>query len=383
MIDTTETYRLAGIDVAVRTDEPSVLAHLSAFYTVVPGRREAQWTIDARRGEPAPGMVLTSYGAGCRSDVAHRRMSIRAPGVRYRGDHPQTLAREVLVAHWERLGYTMLHASAIAGDGRVIIFAGDKRSGKTTLALRAVLEHGYRLISNDHLVIHPRPGGGDGLVCSSLPTLIPVKIGTYLDLEHLMPFPYDLGDTDLDHWRRVPPALRYQHDGGVYLTYQGLGQDNPIALTIGGMGGPNVTVVLPRFVPPGEPAEPLLPLRSAWPELRRHIRTDWVFNRERTQRGLIRMEHRGAVRLRRPPALLRPVRPGTGVPVAARRRPPRRCWTPSESTGPHETDRERDHPDPGPPPPPCARRSSASPRRSFREWRPSSSTTEAKTSGRW
>lgn len=284
---TAETYRLAGIEVTVRTDEPTVLAYLRSFYPVVAGGRDRAWTVDVRRGQPEADMALTAYGVGCRSDVTRRLVTVRAPGVRDLEVTTRKVVRDVLVAHWEQLGYTMLHASAIAGDGRLIVFVGEKRSGKTTLALRAVLEHGYQLVSNDHLVLHSRPPGEVGLVSSSLPTLIPVKVGTYLDLEDLLPAPYDLAGIDLVHWRGLTPARRYGSDQSVYFTYGTLGQVNPVALPVGGPGGLAVIVVFPTFVPAAAPAGPLLPLESAWSELRRHIRSDWVFDRARVLRRLL------------------------------------------------------------------------------------------------
>jgi HprK-related kinase B len=48
-------------------------------------------------------------------------------------------------------GYVMLHASAVARDGRAIVFAGVPGAGKSTAALHLV-EAGWRFVSNDRVL---------------------------------------------------------------------------------------------------------------------------------------------------------------------------------------------------------------------------------------
>jgi hypothetical protein len=177
----------------------------------------------------------------------------------------------------------MLHASAIADNRRVIIIAGNKGSGKTTLALRGALVHGMRYLSNDHLIIYPGEAPDvalhSRLVLTSLPTPIPVKVGTYLDLEQILPEPWDTEGTDLARYRAMPRRDRYQHDVRVVYTYRRLGQDNPVMMPLGAShAGLLVLVVLARYAaadgPPGDP----VPVADPVTALMEHVRFDWMFD---------------------------------------------------------------------------------------------------------
>jgi HprK-related kinase B len=55
-----------------------------------------------------------------------------------------------------RRGHVLLHASAVAWNGRVAALAGPPGAGKSTSALHLV-EAGYRFVSNDRLLVHPQP----------------------------------------------------------------------------------------------------------------------------------------------------------------------------------------------------------------------------------
>ena len=55
-------------------------------------------------------------------------------------------------------GYEILHASAVALDGRVFAFAGQRGWGKTSLAVNLILGAGARLVTDDVLVIEVRDG---------------------------------------------------------------------------------------------------------------------------------------------------------------------------------------------------------------------------------
>jgi hypothetical protein len=120
-----------------------------------------------------------------------------------------------LLDYCESRGYVMLHASAVARDGRVVIAVGDKGSGKTTLALSAALTRGYRYLSNDHLILY-RDGGR--LVATSLPTPIPVKAGIYLDYEALLPEPWENEGADIEALRALPRPQRYASESRLLYT---------------------------------------------------------------------------------------------------------------------------------------------------------------------
>lgn len=289
------TCLLGPVAVELTTDQPTVVDYLAEFYPITTTTSgEPDWVVDARVG-PGGAMRRNPYGVAYAADPAVRVIVVRA-------DNPLNLAmttrktvRETLVGFCEYRRYTMLHASAIADDRRVVIVAGDKGSGKTTLALRGAMLHGMRYISNDHLIIYP-DGSTDAepssrLVLTSLPTPIPVKVGTYLDLEHLLPEPWDTGGIDLALYREMRPSERYHHDARVLYTYRRLGQDNPVTVPLRSPhDGPQVTVVLARYTTGGELPRDPVPVPDPVPALREHVRFDWMFDPMLNQRHLPRRE---------------------------------------------------------------------------------------------
>ncbi|MER6156929.1 hypothetical protein ABT147_15490 [Streptomyces sp. NPDC001868] len=62
------------------------------------------------------------------------------------------LAREMIRAALLRDGWTLLHASAVAHDGQVLLSFGSKGAGKTTAAL-LLAAHGHRLLANDRVFV--------------------------------------------------------------------------------------------------------------------------------------------------------------------------------------------------------------------------------------
>jgi hypothetical protein len=166
----------------------------------------------------------------------------------------------------------MLHASAVADDERIVIVVGDKGSGKTTLALNAALTGGFRYLSNDHLILYRAAAG---LVVTSLPTPIPVKVGTYLDYADRLGQPWENESVDLEAFRRMPRRQRYGHDVRLLYTYRGLGHANPVHTALEGR---QVVVVLASYTadgqPAGAPSAVADPVGALWP----HVRFDWVFD---------------------------------------------------------------------------------------------------------
>ncbi|MQA88135.1 MAG: hypothetical protein GEV03_26830 [Streptosporangiales bacterium] len=281
-------YTLVDVTVHVETEQPMVLSYLDEFYTrgasTAPG-----WTVRARIAPGAADMRRNRFGVGVRANPKGRVVEIAAPTLKDLAIVTRKCLREVMVARCESAGFTMLHASAIARPGRVVVFAADKRAGKTTLALRAALEHGWRYLSNDHLIVFP---DHDDLVLTSLPTLLPVKVGTLLDVEHLLPAkPIDDRGLDLDWWRFRSRENRYATDAGVYYTYGRLGQDNPIAVRLNsGAARPELVVVFPSYASSAGIVGPPESVADGWRELVRHIRVDWVFDPGLNQRYLPRQQ---------------------------------------------------------------------------------------------
>jgi hypothetical protein len=270
---------LGPVRVAVATDHDGMIDYLREFYPLEgdagqngPGQDgDVGWTIQARLSEPEPGMALTPWRVGYRADRDARRAVICSTNPRDLAITVRKAVREVLLDYCEGRGYTMLHASAVADEARVVIVVGDKGSGKTTLALGAVLD-GYRYLSNDHLILYRGP---DGLVVTSLPTPIPIKIGTYLDYADRLGQPWENEGVDIEEFRRMPRRRRYGHDVRLLYTYRGLGQANPLHTVLTGR---EVVVVLAGYVdaeqPVSVPAAVSDPVAALWP----HVRFDWVFD---------------------------------------------------------------------------------------------------------
>jgi hypothetical protein len=170
---------------------------------------------------------------------------------------------------------------------RTFVFVGDKGSGKTTLALKAAIGHRMRYLSNDHLIVY-RNGVGN-LTLTSLPTFIPLKIGTFLDLEGHLPEPWDSEGLDVDAHRRLPRAETYALDRRVLYTYRRLGQESPIAVDIGRDELQTSTLVVLVSYSSSGASDPQLvsdPVR----ELLAHVRTDWMFDPGLNQHHLPRGE---------------------------------------------------------------------------------------------
>lgn len=291
------SYALGPVTVELHTDQAEVTDYLDDFYQSTEAASGPAWVVDARVGA-APGMSRNRYGVAYAADPAVREVVVRAPDPLNLAMTTRKAIREALVEFCERRRYTMLHASAVADTRRVLVVVGDKGSGKTTLALRGALVHGLRYVSNDHLIIYPDAAAGPGasqvadrLVLTSLPTPIPVKVGTYLDLEHLLPAPWDTEDIDLTEYRRMPRSEWYRHDVRVLYTYRRLAQPNPVVVPLCAQAeGPRVTVVLARYRGGGEPAGAPVPAADPVAALMEHVRLDWMFDPVLNQRHLPRRE---------------------------------------------------------------------------------------------
>lgn len=197
------TVHVGPVDVDLLTDDPGLMSYLAEFYELAAHapRVGDRWTIEVRRVAPSAAMWRDPWDVGFAVDEHRRTIWVRTQNPRDLRIATRKLARELLVHHCEQLRYVMLHASAFACDDRVIIVVGDKGAGKTTLALRAVLDHGWVYVANDHLILYAEGGAvrsADRLVVTSLPTFIPVKLGTFADLQARLPEPYDTEGIDPD-----------------------------------------------------------------------------------------------------------------------------------------------------------------------------------------
>lgn len=93
------------------------------------------------------------------------------------------IVREWVTHSARRAGHLALHAAGIAHDGRAILLAGPKNSGKTTLAAACLL-HGDRwgLLANDRILLRR---GKLGWVCRGMASIVSVRPGTVGQLPSL------------------------------------------------------------------------------------------------------------------------------------------------------------------------------------------------------
>jgi hypothetical protein len=255
---------------------------LGEFYPVEPDRRESMWTVVALVQAPPRGVAVNRFGVGFQPDMAGCSLTLSSAREDDLAITTRKCVREIFLDACERAGYAMLHASAVYREDQAVVFAADKRGGKTTLALRAVLDHGWRWLSNDHLIVWR---GEAGLVATSLPTPIPLKVGTYVDLIDRLPPPWDTNGVDAAAWRAATPAARYASDVAVYYTFGRLGQPNPVQVELAGR---RLTVVFPSYAGPGqrEGVVETVPAGVAAAELAGHVRTDWIGDQRLHQRHL-------------------------------------------------------------------------------------------------
>ncbi|MGW0249294.1 DEAD/DEAH box helicase family protein [Nocardia goodfellowii] len=289
---TTVLCDLGPTAATVVTNHPTVLDHLRAFYTTrTAGIPPAGWTIRAIVGEPETTVSTNQWGVSHQAFPERREIRLWASDPANLAVTTRKTVREILVDYCEQRRYVMLHASAVVDDHRVIVIVGEKGSGKTTLALKAALRHDMRYLSNDHLIIYPTTTGDarpPSLALTSLPTPIPLKIGTYLDLENLLPEPWDTEDLDIDAFRGRPQEQLYRLDRRVLYTFPLLGQPSPLNTELRDTGtGPAVLVVLASYSR-GVAGE--VPLEDAVEALMPHLRTDWMFDPSLNQRHLPRHE---------------------------------------------------------------------------------------------
>ncbi|NJQ03545.1 hypothetical protein [Streptomyces zingiberis] len=103
-----------------------------------------------------PGSALayrSDPGAGALEIIGCRTEDVATAAAR--------LAREMVRGVLLRDGWSVLHASAVVHDGRVVLTLGEKGAGKTTTALALADRYGLGLLANDRVFVRAaREGGG-------------------------------------------------------------------------------------------------------------------------------------------------------------------------------------------------------------------------------
>jgi hypothetical protein len=101
--------------------------------------------------------ILASAGAG-RSRIAVMRA-----------------IRELLIVAHRARGALLIHGAAVAVGDRVVILAGPRHTGKTTLLLHLLLARKGRLVANDRVFVWPER---DRFVALGVPTIVSLRPGT-------------------------------------------------------------------------------------------------------------------------------------------------------------------------------------------------------------
>jgi hypothetical protein len=207
----TAAYALPGGVVALDTDDPSLRCWLDEF--LMPGfdpvasatgapRVVVTTTDDVPRGlqpvgarpcfaldqrvveHPAfrspDGIVVTDeqYGTWYLVGADTVQVSRDAPAPRTRSSVMRVL-RELATAQALADGSRIqLHAAALEHDGRLIVLAGPKEAGKTTLTMRLASIGGLAIAGNDRLLLSA-PSDRDGAwLVRAVPTVVSVRAGT-------------------------------------------------------------------------------------------------------------------------------------------------------------------------------------------------------------
>ncbi len=84
-----------------------------------------------------------------------------------------------------RRGHLLLHASAVARDGRAVALAGPPGAGKSTTSLHLV-EQGLRFVSNDRLLVRPDADGVEALGYPKQPRVNPGTLLHHPRLQFLL-----------------------------------------------------------------------------------------------------------------------------------------------------------------------------------------------------
>ncbi|MFD0315514.1 hypothetical protein [Streptomyces flavalbus] len=94
-----------------------------------------------------------------RSEPATGRMAILGCDTEPVATAAARLAREAMRGVLLRSGWSLLHASAVALDGRVVLAFGSKGAGKTTSAMTLAARHGWELLANDRVFVRVNATG--------------------------------------------------------------------------------------------------------------------------------------------------------------------------------------------------------------------------------
>jgi hypothetical protein len=133
------------------------------------GRQSISWThevkldnrVQFRTGTRGTGLVAEWPGLG---KLACRRDGSSAKFTAYSGVLPQTIGKlqrgQVRALLCDLRGGLAVHASAVAVEGRAVLFVGSSGAGKSTAAAHLCLAHGAQLLADDATLIEVGTNSG-------------------------------------------------------------------------------------------------------------------------------------------------------------------------------------------------------------------------------
>ncbi|AIV35634.1 hypothetical protein [Streptomyces sp. CCM_MD2014] len=104
--------------------------------------------------------VTPGSGLAYRSVLGTGSLEVTGCGTEAVATATARLAREMIRGVLLRDGWSILHASAVVHEGRVILTLGEKRAGKTTTALALASRHRLGLLANDRVFVRASGDGG-------------------------------------------------------------------------------------------------------------------------------------------------------------------------------------------------------------------------------
>ncbi len=120
----------------------------------------AQMFVSRDEAEGVISAVSPAEGLAYRSETHAGRLAIYGRDTEPVATAAARLAREAVRGVLLRAGWTVLHASAVARDNRVLLTLGSKGAGKTTTALTLAARQGWELLANDRVFVVPDHSGG-------------------------------------------------------------------------------------------------------------------------------------------------------------------------------------------------------------------------------
>ena len=162
----------------------------------LPGRRSAIAT------------VLDDAFFAAQYTVSTRRVDVRPAGRPRLLGASFRVTREVGVIEAARAERTQLHASGVIDRGGVVLFAGPKESGKTTLVVHVASATGAGIVANDRVIVAREESGW---IAHGVPTIVSVRQPTIALLPRVR-WPVRGVEQPVMYTRAQLPQVRPAHD---------------------------------------------------------------------------------------------------------------------------------------------------------------------------